>query len=103
MTTTIPTPYDAEIAEHKGLRETSLYVGNLQSKAEGYRRAKAEDAALLEALKEARDCLGELIPQHAQGEEGDWLYNETGNMAWVALVPRIDAAIAQATPKAETP
>ena len=53
MPTTIPTPYDAEIAVYKNKPDAWLYVGHLEGMAEGYRQAKAEDAALLEALKAA--------------------------------------------------
>ena len=59
MTTTIPTFYDDQIAAaeqvySKEPTERTFHVlTNLRNKAEGYRRAKADYASLLEAAKEA--------------------------------------------------
>ena len=88
-TNNITTPWDAEIAEHKGLRDTWLYVGNLQSKAEGYRRAKDEDASLLQALK----VLLKQCPSCAPFE----FWAASGCVKPGHLTAR--KAIAQATPK----
>ena len=90
MTTTIPTPYDAEIAEHIGKRDTWLYVSNLQSKAEGYRQAKAEDAALLEAAKEALATFDELERHGSSRIESGQTYR---------VASKLSAAIAKATGK----
>ena len=55
MTTTIPTPYDADISKAASRTEKGWapVVVNLMAKQEGYRLARTEDAALLEAAKEA--------------------------------------------------
>ena len=54
----MPTPYDAEIARLENLSKalpgdilTREHYWMLQGKAEGYRRAKTEDAPLVEALR----------------------------------------------------
>ena len=53
MTTTIPTPYDAEIAKHENSQYEfiSRTVEVWEARAEGYRRAKAEAEPLVEALE----------------------------------------------------
>ena len=70
-------------------------------------RLIAAAPALLEALKEAADCIGELTSCPIGLGEGFnssidvWLVNETGNEGWQGLAGRIRTALAQATK--ETP
>ena len=52
VTTTTPTPYDDQIDQALEHRQYAIRDGLLHAR-EGYRRAKAEDTALLEAAKEA--------------------------------------------------
>ena len=58
MTTTMPTPYDEEIARARAdarqwpSERSTRELRTVKDQAEGYRRAKVEDAPLVEALKD---------------------------------------------------
>ena len=96
VTTTMPTPYHAQIQRMEDQRYPSAQqkeiLSHLKSLQEGYRKAKAEDAALLEALKKAYVAI---INHHADGERiaGQRCEFCQGELA------TIEKAIAQATGK----
>ena len=102
MTTTIPTFYDDQIAAaeqvySKEPTERTFHVlTNLRNKAEGYRRAKAEDAALLEAAVAVRDWLlaNKDVPD-------DGTFHDYPKFEQPIAV--LNTAIAQATGKEEAP
>lgn len=87
------------------VEESYTELGRLQVVVDAKVSKDKAFVALLEALKEASDCLGELIHIPLNLGTGfnssidDWLVNETGNDGWWGLADRISGTIAQALGK----